>query len=62
MEENNKAFFIASIWSIVLWGSTVLLIYLTKGELRLREKIVSSICIAFGSTFGGLIFGSGDSE
>lgn len=50
------------IWSIVLWISIVLVTYLIKGELRLTDKIFGSIIIAFGSTFGGLIFENGDND
>jgi hypothetical protein len=53
----SKLLFRLARWSLGLWISTVLLIYLTKGELRLTDKIFSSISIAFGSVFGGLIFG-----
>jgi hypothetical protein len=53
----SKLLFRWALWSLGLWISTVLLIYLTKGELRLTDKIFSSISIAFGSVFGGLIFG-----
>ena len=56
----SKLLFRWTIWSLGLWSSTVILIYFTKGELRLTDKIISSICIAFGSVFGGLIFGSRD--
>lgn len=55
-----KLLFRWAIWSLGLWISTVLFIYLTKGEFRLTDKIFSSIGIAFGSVFGGLIFGSRD--
>ncbi|KMT22502.1 hypothetical protein CLCY_10c00470 [Clostridium cylindrosporum DSM 605] len=40
----------------VIWSLTVLLVYLTKGELRITDKIFSSIAISFGSTFGSLLF------
>ncbi|WP_291569255.1 hypothetical protein [Clostridium sp. UBA4548] len=45
-----------SISFIVIWSLTVLLIYLTKGELRIADKLFSSIAISFGSTFGSLVF------
>lgn len=56
----SKLFYRWVIWSVGLWVLTVLLIYLTKGELRLTDKIFSSISIAFGGVFGGLIFGGND--
>lgn len=41
---------------LVIWSLTVLFIYLTKGELRIADKLFSSIAISFGSTFGSLLF------
>lgn len=42
--------------SILLWLATVLFIYLTKGEINLVDRILSSISISFGITFGELMF------
>jgi len=56
----SKLFYTWAIWSVGLWVLTVVLIYLTKGELRLTDRIFSSIRIAFGGVFGGLIFGGND--
>ena len=50
------------IWSLSLWIFGVIFIYLTKGELRLTDKIFNSISIAAGSVFGGLVFGSDNND
>ena len=52
----RKMIFRFIISSFVIWSLTVLLIYLTKGELKITDKIPSSIAISFGSTFGTLLF------
>ena len=52
----RKMIFKFIISFFVIWSLTVLLIYLTKGELRITNKIFSSIAISFGSTFGCLLF------
>lgn len=52
----RKMIFKFIISFFVIWSLTVLLIYLTKGELRIMDKIFSSIAISFGSTFGSLLF------
>lgn len=51
----RKMLFKFIINSFIIWGATILLIYLTKGELRITDKIFSSIAISFGSTVGGLV-------
>lgn len=52
----RKILFRFIISSFVIWGLTVLFIYITKGELRMTDKIISSIAISFGSTIGSLAF------
>lgn len=52
----RKMIFRFIISFFVIWSLTVLLIYLTKGELRITDKILSSVAISFGSTFGTLLF------
>lgn len=52
----RKMIFRFIISFFVIWSLTVLLIYLTKGELRITDKIFSSVAISFGSTFGTLLF------
>ncbi|GKU25168.1 hypothetical protein [Clostridium folliculivorans] len=44
------------IISFAFWACNVLFTYLTKGELILVNKILSSIIASFGLTFGELIF------
>ncbi len=58
----SKLLFRWAIWSLGLWISAVLYIYLTKGELRLTYKLFSSISIAFGGVFGGVILGFRDNN
>lgn len=41
----SKLLFRWSIWSIALWTSTVIFIYLAKGELRLTDKIFSQLLL-----------------
>lgn len=44
------------IGSFAIWALNVLFIYLTKGELRIMDKIFGSIILSFGFTFGQLVF------
>lgn len=52
----KKMLFRFIINTFTIWGLTVLLIYLTKSELRIMDKLFSSLAISFGSTFGSLAF------
>lgn len=38
-----------------IWAFTVLFIYLIKGELRITDKIFSSIAVSFALTYGELL-------
>lgn len=44
------------IGAIIIWALNVLLIYITKGELRITDKVFGSIVLSFGLTFGEMIF------
>jgi hypothetical protein len=50
------------IGSFAIWALNVLFIYLTKGELRIMDKIFGSIILSFGLTFGELIFKKKNSD
>ncbi len=52
----KKMLFKFIIGSFVIWALNVLLIYLTKGELIIMDKVFHSIVISFVISFGDLIF------
>lgn len=45
-----------------IWALNVLFIYLTKGELRIMDKIFGSAVLSFGLSFGELILEKKNSD